>query len=100
MCVSTSVCFVKCVFLQLLVLPNTISFVYCQIHLGKFYSFFCTIPIVPMKEARLIVAMDDLDFGIRDVAFEAKVFNRYGTFDRITNMSMEDLNYAYCIVIC
>jgi hypothetical protein len=37
--------------------------------------------VVPMKESRLIVTMDDLDFGIRDVAFEAKVFNRYGTFD-------------------
>jgi hypothetical protein len=37
--------------------------------------------IILVKEARLIVAMDDLDFGIRDVVFEAKVFNRYGTFD-------------------
>jgi hypothetical protein len=34
-----------------------------------------------VKEARLIVTVDDLDFEIRDVAFEAKVFNRYGTFD-------------------
>jgi hypothetical protein len=51
--------------------------------------------VVPMKEARLIVAMDDLDFEIRDVAFEAKMFNRYGTFDQITNRSMEDPNYAY-----
>jgi hypothetical protein len=24
-----------------------------------------------------------------------KVFNRYGTFDRIANKSMEDLGYAY-----
>ena len=39
--------------------------------------------------------MNDLDFGIKDVAFEAKVFNRYGTFDRIANRSMEDLGYAY-----
>jgi hypothetical protein len=37
--------------------------------------------IVLVKEARLIVAMNDLDFGIKDVAFEVKVFNRYGTFD-------------------
>jgi hypothetical protein len=51
--------------------------------------------VVPMKEARLIVAMDDMDFGIRDVAFEAKMFNRYGTFDQIRNRSMEDPNYAY-----
>jgi hypothetical protein len=51
--------------------------------------------VVLMKEATLIVAMDDLEFGIRDVAFEVKVFNKYGTFDRITNMSMEDPSYAY-----
>jgi hypothetical protein len=37
--------------------------------------------IVPMKEGRLIVAMDELDFGIRIVAFETKVFNKYGTFN-------------------
>jgi hypothetical protein len=36
--------------------------------------------VVPMKEAKIVV-VDDLDFGIRDVAFEAKVFNRYGNFD-------------------
>jgi len=34
-----------------------------------------------MKEGKLVVTMDDLDFRIRDVAFEAKVFNKYGTFD-------------------
>jgi hypothetical protein len=39
--------------------------------------------------------MDDLDFKIRDVAFESKVFNRYGTFDWIANRSMEILGYAY-----
>ncbi len=39
--------------------------------------------------------MDDLDFGIKDVALEAKVFNRYGTFDQVTNRNMEDLGYAY-----
>jgi hypothetical protein len=36
-----------------------------------------------------------LDFRIRDVAFEAKVFNRYGTFDGIANNNMEDPGYAY-----
>jgi hypothetical protein len=36
---------------------------------------------IPMKETRLVVAMDDLDFRIKDVAFEAKVFNRYVTID-------------------
>jgi hypothetical protein len=39
--------------------------------------------------------VDDLDFGIRDIAFKANVFNRYGTFDWITNNNMEDPNYAY-----
>jgi hypothetical protein len=51
--------------------------------------------IVLMKEAKLVVVVDDLDFGIRDVTFEAKVLNRYGIFDQIANRSMEDPNYAY-----
>jgi hypothetical protein len=38
--------------------------------------------VIPVKETRLVV-VDDLYFGIRNV-FEAKVFNRHGTFDRIT----------------
>ncbi len=42
---------------------------------------FGTMAIVLMKEGRLVVAMDDLDFKIKDVAFETKMFNRYGTFD-------------------
>jgi hypothetical protein len=42
-----------------------------------------------VKEVKLIVVVDDLNFRIRDVAFEAKVFNKYGTFDSITNRSME-----------
>jgi hypothetical protein len=37
--------------------------------------------LVPMKEVRLVVVIDDLDFGIKDVAFEAKVFNRHDIFD-------------------
>jgi hypothetical protein len=37
--------------------------------------------IVLVKGVQLIVMMDDLDFGIKNVEFEAKVFNRYGTFD-------------------
>ncbi len=48
-----------------------------------------------MKEVKLVVAVDDLDFEIKDVVFEAKVFNRYGTFDWIANRSMEDPSYAY-----
>jgi hypothetical protein len=51
--------------------------------------------IVQMKEAKLVVVVDDLNFGIKDVTFEAKVLNRYGTFDRITNKNMEDISYAY-----
>jgi hypothetical protein len=51
--------------------------------------------VVLVKEAKLIVAMNDLDFGIRDVAFEVKVFNKYGTFDQITSRNMEDSSYAY-----
>ncbi len=51
--------------------------------------------IVPMKETRVIVVVDDLDFRIKDVAFEAKALNRYGTFDQIANKNMEDPNYAY-----
>jgi len=47
-----------------------------------------------MKETQLVVAMDDLDFGVKDV-FETKALNRYGIFDRIVNRSMEDPSYAY-----
>jgi hypothetical protein len=36
---------------------------------------------IVMKEDILVVVVDDLDFGIIDVVFEAKVFNRYGTYD-------------------
>jgi hypothetical protein len=51
--------------------------------------------VVLMKEAKLVVTMDDLDFRIRDVTFETKMFNRYGTFDRITDKNMENFGYAY-----
>ncbi len=69
-----------CVFLQLFILPSATSFVCCQIHFGKSFPFFYTM-VVLVKEARLIVVMDELNFRIRDVAFEAHVFNKYGTFD-------------------
>jgi hypothetical protein len=36
---------------------------------------------IVMKKYILIVVVDDLDFGILNVVFEAKVFNRYGVFD-------------------
>jgi hypothetical protein len=51
--------------------------------------------IILMKDSRLVIAMDDLDFGILNVTFEAMVLNRYGTFDRIANRNMEYLGYAY-----
>jgi hypothetical protein len=38
--------------------------------------------IIAMKEGQSIVAMDDLNFGIINVVFKAKVFNKYhGTFN-------------------
>jgi hypothetical protein len=74
---------------------STTSFVGCQIHFGKFYFPFCTRVVAPMKEVQLVVVIDDLDFGIKDVVFEAKVLNRHDTFDRIANRSMKDPIYAY-----
>ncbi len=43
----------------------------------------------------LIITMNDLDFEVKDIAFEANVFNRYGTFYWIATKSMEDQGYAY-----
>jgi hypothetical protein len=37
--------------------------------------------IIAIKETRLIIVVDDLHFEIKYVAFEAKVINRYGTFN-------------------
>jgi hypothetical protein len=51
--------------------------------------------IIPMKETKLVVVVDDLDFKIKNVPFEAHVVNRYGTFDQIANINMENLSYAY-----
>jgi len=60
----------KNVFLQLLVLLNVISFVCCQIYFGNFILFaFCTMVVVLMKEAKLVIIVDDLDFKIVDVTF-------------------------------
>ncbi len=39
--------------------------------------------VVLVKKNWLIVAMDDLDFGVRNVTFETNVLNRYDIFDRI-----------------
>jgi hypothetical protein len=51
--------------------------------------------VVIVKEVKVVIMVDDLDFRIKDVEFEAKVLNRYGTFNRITNRNMEDTCYAY-----
>ncbi len=87
--------FFKCVFVKFHF--STTLFVGCQIHFAKFYFLFCTMVVVLVKETQLVVAIDDLDFGIKDVAFEAKALNRHGTFDRITNKSMEDSVYAFAL---
>jgi hypothetical protein len=50
--------------------------------------------VIPMKEVRLVVVVYDLEFRIRDVAFEAKVFNSLAPLIE-ANKSMEDLGYAY-----
>jgi hypothetical protein len=74
-----SLSFFKCVFVKSHF--SSISFVGCQIHFSKFYFLSCTLPIVPVKKVQLVVTMDDLDFGVKDIMFEVKVLNRYGTFD-------------------
>ncbi len=55
------VCFSKCI-------CCVTSFICYQIHFSKFY-FLCTII---MKEIKLIVVMNDLDFIIKDVAFHMR----------------------------
>jgi len=42
----------------------------------------------------MLVGVDDLDFKVRDVAFETKVFNKYDTFDEIMNRTMENPSYT------
>ncbi len=69
-------------FLQVYVLPNVCfcNKYFCQVlyylFVVKFMLviiFFCTMDVVLVKEVRLVVAVDDLDFEFRNVAFEAKV---------------------------
>jgi hypothetical protein len=45
--------------------------------------------VIVMKEGRLPVGVNDLDFGVRNVVFEVKLLNKYGTFDQIANRTME-----------
>ncbi len=75
-----------CVF-AIVGLPITISFVCCQIHFGKFFVF--------IFAQWLLFQWRKVNFGIRNVAFEAKVLNRYSTFDQIANRCMEDLGFTY-----
>ncbi len=79
-------------FLQVYVLPSVCfcNSWFCHVLLHLFVIkfilvsfFFYTMVVVVVKEVKSIVAMDDLDFGIRNVVFEAKVFYRYGNFDQI-----------------
>jgi hypothetical protein len=51
--------------------------------------------VVLVKVVQLVLAVDDLYFGFKDVVFKAKVLNRHGTFDRIANRNMVKLDYAY-----
>jgi hypothetical protein len=48
-----------------------------------------------VKDGKLLVKLDDLDFRVKYVDFETKVLNTYGTFDQITNRTMEDPSYVY-----
>ncbi len=83
----SSVCLVSLIFLLL--------YLFVVKFISIYFFFFCTMVVVLVKEVRLVVAVDDLYFGVRNVVFKAKVFNRHGTFDRITNRIMENLDYAY-----
>jgi hypothetical protein len=65
----------------------------CQIRFHIIFSR--TIAIVLMKKNWLIIAVDDLDFEVKDVAFEANMFNRDSTFYWIANKCMEYQCYAY-----
>jgi hypothetical protein len=61
-----------CVLLQFLISPSATSFVCYQIHFGNFL-FGYTVVVVLVKEVRLVIVMDELDFKIKNVTFEAKV---------------------------
>lgn len=50
--------------------------------------------VVIMQEGRLFVGVDDLDFKVKDVTFEAKVLNKYDTFYQISNRT-KNLSYVY-----
>jgi hypothetical protein len=53
---------------------------------------------IVVQKKRCIVNVDDLDYGVRDVAFEGKVLNQYGTYNRIAKKLIDDPSYThlYC----
>jgi hypothetical protein len=75
MCVFVHFCLLNPIFLLLWLL--VVKFIFVR------FFFSCTIVVIIMKEVQLVVVMDDLNFGIRDVMFEVKLFTKYGTFNFI-----------------
>ncbi len=67
--------------------------------LVNFFFFFYTMVVVPVEEARLVV-VDDLDFGIRDVAFEAKMFNSMAPLIELQIGACKIQVMHVCIMIC
>ena len=52
---------------------------------------------IVQKKKRVVVSVEDLDQGIRDVAFEARIMNCYGTYDRIVAKKLDtSFQYLYC----
>jgi hypothetical protein len=50
---------------------------------------------IVVRKWRCVVSVDDLNYGVQDVAFEGKVLNWYGTYDQIAKKYIDDLSYAY-----
>ena len=49
------------------------------------------------KQERVVVSVEDLDQGICDVTFEARIMNCYGTYDRIVAKKLvTSFQYLYC----
>ncbi len=49
---------------------------------------------IVVQKRRQIISVD-LDCGVWDVAFEGKIMNQYGTYDRIAKKLINDLAYTY-----
>lgn len=85
MCLSKAFALLSHLFIAKLILVISTSIVLCNV-------YFC-------NEDRLIV-VDDLDFGLKDVVFEAKVLNEFGTFDCVANKNMKVQAMFTCIMVC